>query len=250
MGGVDSWLKGVEGTFVLWAISGALSLVIAGVLVALGVSRWRLVRLISSTVINVTRGVPTSLVVIVGGIAAGRLALNRAPLPQLFPHTPAGFQATAWTIATALALGSSGHLAVIMRSAYETLGAARRHQARLLGLRRRQHGLLLMRESAVVAAAPVTNRMVHHLHNTAFAGLFPVVEIFGVTEKHANDSFRVVDVVLVAVAIYAGLSCIVWMGGRAAERALSAQPGRQTARRQPRAVQPAPTPEFSNRGAR
>jgi ABC-type arginine/histidine transport system permease subunit len=62
---------------------------------------------------------------------------------------------------------------------------------------------------------------VHHLHNTAFAALFPVADIFGVVEGRANATFRVIEVVLLGCGIYVLLSMLTWVLIRALEAVLA-----------------------------
>jgi ABC-type amino acid transport system permease subunit len=168
----DLWV-GTAGTTVLWALSGMLAMMLGLILAAGSVSDRRGLRLAARCGVNLTRGVPTSLFVIAAGIGMMRLA--RAPeLPLVFPGTPRAFQHVAWGIAFALAVGSAGHLAEIFRAAHLALGRFRLEQATVLGLSRRRRALLLGRECAAMALPPTGSRLVHHLHNTAFAALFPV----------------------------------------------------------------------------
>src|SRR5690349_7765633 len=115
---------GIAGSVVLWVVSGSLAVALAGLLAVLSRSRQAVPRWAAEAAITLTRGVPTSLLVVTAGIAAVRLPPLR-PLPVLFPGTPAEFQATAWLIVLALALGSAGHLAVIFRTAAATVGRQR-----------------------------------------------------------------------------------------------------------------------------
>jgi ABC-type amino acid transport system permease subunit len=211
---------GTAGTVVLWAMSGALSIVLGLVLVAGLLSAHRMLRFGARTGVNVTRGVPTSLFVIAAGIGMMRLA--RAPeLPSVFPGTPAAFQHVAWGIMFALALGSAGHLAEIFRAAYLALGRFRLEQATVLGLARLGRAVLLARECAAIALPPTGARLVHHLHNTAFAALFPVADLFGAVQGQASASFRVFHFVVLGCMIYATLSGLTWLGVRVLEAALA-----------------------------
>jgi ABC-type arginine/histidine transport system permease subunit len=78
-----------------------------------------------------------------------------------------------------------------------------------------------MRECAAVALPPTGARLVHHLHNTAFAALFPVADLFGYVEGQASATFRVLDFVLLGCLIYVILSGLTWLLVRALEAALS-----------------------------
>jgi ABC-type arginine/histidine transport system permease subunit len=164
--------------------------------------------------------VPTSLFVIAAGI--GMMRLSSAPgLPVIYPGTSTAFQHVAWGVVFALALGSAGHLAEIFRAAHSTLGQFRLEEATVLGLSRFDRSRLLMRECAAVALPPTGARLVHHLHNTAFAALFPVADLFGYVEGQASATFRVLDFVLLGCLIYVILSGLTWLLVRALEAALS-----------------------------
>jgi ABC-type amino acid transport system permease subunit len=214
-----SFFIAIEGTLVLWLFSGALACLFGLTLAAGSLSGYRLVRAVSRSVIDVTRGVPTSLFVIAAGITLLRLPAA-GQMPNIFPGTPDGFQHLAWGIMLALALGSAGHLAEIFRAARTSLGHSRLHQATVLGLRSSRRAALLAREAAVVALPPTSTRLIHHLHNTAFAALFPVTDFFGFIQAQANATFRVLDFALLGCAVYVAISALIWLIFRAVEAIL------------------------------
>ena len=210
----------IAGTAVLWAVSASLAVALALVLAtASGASR-RSLRVAARIAVNVSRGVPTSLYVIAAGLVALR-AGGGTSLPAPFPGTAPGFQMVAWAIALALAVGSAGHLAEIFAAAHRSLGSARLEEARALGLAPARRLALLGHEAAPVVLPPTSARLVHHLHNTAFAALFPVVEVFGHVEGQANASFDVSRAVLTGCTVYVVLSALIWAGFRAAEAGLT-----------------------------
>jgi ABC-type amino acid transport system permease subunit len=213
------WL-GIAGTVVLWAVSGSMAVALGLVLAAGSLSANDLLRLAARAGVNATRGVPTSLLVVTAGI--GMMRLSSAPeLPTIYPGTSAAFQHVAWGVVLALALGSAGHLAEIFRAAHSTLGQFRLEQATALGLSRLGRAKLFLRECAAVAFPPTGARLVHHLHNTAFAALFPVADLFGYVQGQANATFRVLDFVLLGCLIYVVLSGLTWLLVRALETVLA-----------------------------
>jgi ABC-type arginine/histidine transport system permease subunit len=214
----DLWVS-IAGTVVLWATSGVLTILLALILAAGSLSPQPALRIAARVVVNSTRGVPTSLLVVAAGIGMMRLA--RAPeLPVLFPGTLAAFQHVAWGIMLALALGSAGHLAEIFRAARSALGRPRLEQAQALGLSRVRRAALLARESAAIALAPVGARLVHHLHNTAFAALFPVADLFGYIHGQSTETFRVLEFAALGCALYVTLSGLTWLLVRTLEALL------------------------------
>jgi ABC-type amino acid transport system permease subunit len=196
--------EALAGTLVLWMLSAALAILFALLLAGGSLSPRRSVRLLARSVINVTRGIPTVLLVIVAGFGMLRLP-NAGELPIVFPGTLASFQHVAWGVMLALALGSTGHLAEIFRAARAGLGEARLAQVTVMGMSRARRTRLLAREAAAIALPPTGARLVHHLHNTAFAALLPVTDLFGFIEAQVNATFRVVDFLLLGCGAYVAL---------------------------------------------
>lgn len=219
----------IEGTGVLWATSALLAVLLAGLMAAGSGAPNRAVRGAAMALTTATRGVPTSLLVVSGGVAAAGLA---APgwLPNLFPGTPDGLEVVAWSIVLALALGSAGHLSMIFRAAYGTLSNDHRDQLRVLAFTRPARLAVVVREIAAAGLAPTGARLVHHLHNTAFAALFPVAELFGWVQLQANTSFEVTRYALTGAAVYVALSAAIWLAFRLLEAGLA---GRRSTRRTP-----------------
>jgi len=226
---MTAFVKQGLGTLAVWALSGGLALALAVMLTTLWLSRRRGLRACGSILTTVTRGVPTSLLVVAAGIAA---LPHAAPtwLPNPFPGTSPRLAGVAWAVTIALCLGSAGHLAVILRSGHASIGTARLEQVMLLGLTPVRRIRLLAREAAGPTLAPLGSRLVHHLHNTAFAALFPVAELFGWVQEQANDTFDVTRYVGIGVATYVVLSLAIWATFRGLEYYLAAGP---TATRQP-----------------
>jgi ABC-type amino acid transport system permease subunit len=215
----DALWEAIAATLVLWGLSGALACALGLVLAGGSLSSRLWVRALTRSVVNVTRGVPTVLLVLVAGFGMLR-APSAGELPVVFPGTPASFQQVAWGITIALALGSAGHLAEIFRAARAGLGEARLQQVEVLGLSHARQTSLLAREAAAIALPPTGARLVHHLHNTAFAALLPVTDLFGFVEARVNATFRVTDYLLLGCAVYITLSALIWVSMRGLEALL------------------------------
>jgi ABC-type amino acid transport system permease subunit len=216
----------VAATGVLWALSGVLAVTGGLVLCAASIGSHRPVRLVAEGGITLTRGVPTSLLVVAAGIVSIRFP---APgwLPNPFTRTTDGLSLVAWAIVAALALGSAGHLAVIFRTAYAALGRYRIEQTSVLGMGALRRLRLVGREAALPALPPTGARLVHHLHNTAFAALFPVADLFGWVQEQAHLTFDVTRYALAGGAVYVALSAAIWTGCRALEFGLARKPNRR-----------------------
>lgn len=211
MPNLDSrFVLAVASTSVLWVVSGLCALVLGVALAAGGANRHLWLRAISWLVINVTRGIPTSIVV----IGAGVVGIRAAPpdgLPRLFPGTSPEFQHVGLLVAFAVALGSTGHLAVIFIASRDTVGRHVLDQARIIGMSWARRTALLFQESARAAMPATGARMVHHLHNTAFAALFPVFELFGLLQERITLTFEVWEYLLLGATLYVGLSGAIWL---------------------------------------
>ena len=216
---IDVILKGSLGTLSLWLNSALLAFGFAFLFAGGIVKGHRFIACLCTCGVNLTRGIPTSILVLAAGIGLMHL-LPAYDMPVIFPGTLTLFQPLAWAIAIALALGSAGHLAEIFLAARNTVGRVRIEQMHALGLSPTRRTRLLCRECAAVALPAVTTRLIHHLHNTAFAALFPVVELFGTVQSQANTTFRVFDAVLVGAAAYVVMSGAIWLLGRLAETRL------------------------------
>lgn len=209
----------VSATVVLWALSGFAALSGAVVLALGSLGTAAASRRTADAVILLSRGVPTSLLV----IAAGLAALPHQPpdwLPNPFPGTSPGMALLAWAVTIALALGSAGHLAVIFRSGYRSLGGARLAQLTVLAMPARHRVPAVAREAAAASLAPAGARMVHHLHNTAFAALFPVADLFGWIQQRSYETFEVTRYAAVGAAVYIALSLLIWAATQGLERRL------------------------------
>lgn len=215
-------IEGLYGTVMVWCVSAVLAL-IAGFVLAIGLENknW-FIKTATAWIVNLSRGVPTSIYVILGGLLVMKGASDIS-LPAIFPGTVEGFEPIAWAITFALAFGSSGHLAEIFVASYASLGRAKLEQMDSTGFSLCQKLLLIVRECACTAFPPVSTRMIHHLHNTAFASLFPIVELFGSIQTSASTSFKVFEITLVGCLMYIILSGCIWAVFRFSETALTPQ---------------------------
>lgn len=220
----------VAATCALWLLSGTLAVGTGLFLAIASVSSRLPLRVLSGTATTLTRGVPTSLLVVAAGVTSIRIP-PQPWLPDLFPGTATGSLPVAWAVLIALALGSTGHFAVIFRTAYTALGSGRVEQSTALGMHASRRLALLVREAASTALPPTGARLVHHLHNTAFAALFPVAELFGWIENNANATFDVVRYAALGAGVYVVLSGLIWAAFRVLELRLDRSRDPRLARR-------------------
>ena len=201
---------GTLATLTLWAVSAILSIALALILVYAVANPRPMVRWCGLVVVNLTRGIPTSVLVIAAGMLAMRMGAF-IPVPSIFTGTIGGFQHIAWAIVAALAFGSAGHLAMIFHAAYCALGQARRDQLAILGCRPWQKAVIVLREVMTVVLPSTGARLIHHLHNTAFASLFPVTELFGLIRGQSDATAKVFLFTSIGCLVYAVLSFVIWL---------------------------------------
>lgn len=214
------------GSVLLWGLSAGLSIALALLMAAGGRSRWFFCRVVSAVAVHITRGVPTSLLVIVFGLMSMRLS-GGSHLPVVFPGTSPQFQLVAWAIVIALGLGSSGHIAVICLTAWSSAGVRRLDQAEVMGLSPYGKVRVVGREVLPLVLGPLGARLVHHLHNTGFAALFPVAEVLGGVVEASNETFAVAKFAALGAVAYIVMSQAIWMTTRTLEARLRA-PGSST----------------------
>jgi ABC-type arginine/histidine transport system permease subunit len=204
---------------VLWSVSGTLALATAMVLARGLESQHRFAQAMAYGATFLSRSIPASLYVLAAGISSLR-ALSWIKVPNIFFGTVPIFQPVAFAVCLALAFSSSGHIAVIIQSSWRALPGATREQLAILDLGLFDRARLALSECAHSMLPPLSARLVHHLHNTAFAALFPVADLFGAIQGAADTSARVFLFVSLGAGAYACLSFAIWIALRAAESAL------------------------------
>ncbi|MEO0443905.1 MAG: hypothetical protein AAFZ92_09225, partial [Pseudomonadota bacterium] len=210
-------LMGMSGTVLLWLYSAVLAIMFAIGLCFGSLSLNPIIYFTSRFLILLGRGIPTSLYVVAAGIICVRL-MPSLQLPEIFPGTLPAFQIVGLTIVVVLAFGSAGHLAEILLAGRRSIGRERLAQMQIMGLDWKTRVSLTFRESAPQVLPAISARLVHHLHNTAFAALFPVVELFGVVQSGINRSFAVALWVGVGAGLYILLSSAITAAGSALEQ--------------------------------
>lgn len=218
----EGMVIGVYGTLIVWLFSALLAIVMGVIFTSGLLSENTVVKTSVTWVVNLSRGIPTSLYVIIGGLLVIKGYSNFA-LPAIFPGTIDGFETVAWAIIFALAFGSSGHLAEIFVASYRSLDRATLEQLSAMGFSPWRKIVIATGECAYIGIPPTSTRMIHHLHNTAFAGLFPVVELFGSIQASASSTFRVFEITLIGCVLYILISGSIWLIFRILESLLTPQ---------------------------
>lgn len=137
----DQW-GGLPLTLILAGLGMLVSLPL-GIALAMGRrARWRLVRVVCTTVIELTRGVPLVMVLFMAAFM----------LPALIP--PRFEVGTLWRMTAALTLFSAAYLAEIVRGGLQTVGADQFDASRVLGLSSWQTQRLVVLPQALRAVLP------------------------------------------------------------------------------------------------
>jgi ABC-type amino acid transport system permease subunit len=120
----------------------------------------------------------------------------------------------------ALGLGSSGHIAIICLTAWNSAGVRRLEQAQVMGLSPYGKVRVVGREVLPLVLGPLGARLV--LHNTGFAALFPVAEVLGGVVEASNETFAVAKFAALGAVAYIAMSQAIWTTTRTLEARLRA----------------------------
>lgn len=123
----------------------------------------------------------------------------------------------------AIGLAMSAYVSEDLRGGIRSIPRSQIEAARALGLTYLQSFRLVVLPQAVRIALPtLVNHTVLLFKNTALAMTIGVAELTYVTREIESESFKTVEIYLLATAIYLGLSLLIMAGGTLAERRLAA----------------------------
>jgi ABC-type amino acid transport system permease subunit len=226
---LESYVLPTGVTLTFFGASAALSLAIAiGYLLALQL-RVVWVSMAVTSLIEVSRGVPTVVFVLLMGNLGMAQQFGWLEIDGLLPGVSPGFTSTAVFVILGLAFSSSGHLARLIGAALATVPDDVATYARTLRLRPVPHLALLLRECAPALVGPVAARLTHHLHNTAFIALFPIADIFATMRRNVTETAMVIEHLAIAATAFLMIGFGISALAAAVERTLTGR-GRRVAR--------------------
>ncbi|WP_281543488.1 hypothetical protein [Grimontia sp. SpTr1] len=214
-----SFLQPTLTTVIFFLSSAALSLVMAVIYVLCTRSRHVLIRGFVGLLIEVSRGVPTVVFVLLMGNLGLAPYFSGLDLEGVIPGVSWGFSVAATFIVVGLAFSSSGHLAKIIEAAISTIKFDTMDYMSTL-----HPGVWLKIKLTFLECAPaliptVSARLVHHLHNTAFISMFPITGIFAAMRTGVIETALVIPYLVVATLLFVILgSCIHIMGNGLVKR--------------------------------
>jgi len=211
-------LEGLYLTIWLTAVTSVLSLVLGVVVGSFRLSKNRILRWSAAAYIEIHRNIPALVLIIFWAFA----------VPQLFPadlrrviffdnplifqiETVTGLSVPYYTLAAgiALTLNTSAYLAELYRAGVGTISQNIVDAARTLGA---SNWILMSRiliPRGLGAAFPaISTRLIHHMKNTTLAALVATPEFFHSTQTAISRSFRAVEYLLLAAAVYLVLSSL------------------------------------------
>ena len=204
----------LQTTLVFFGLSATLSLMLAVLFCFATRARHRGIRAASQVLIEISRGVPTVVFVLLMGNLGMSQAFAVLEVDGLLPGTPPGFSATAVFVIIGLAYSSAGHLSKIIDASLSTVDsdvlayiATLKPTATLLAW-------LLFVEAAPALIQPLSARLTHHLHNTAFISLFPITGLFAAMRQGVDETAQVGEYVIVATALFVLLGGLISLLGK------------------------------------
>lgn len=222
-------LQGLVLTLVLAAFTSLLALPIGVGVGTLRLSKRRGLRWLAGTYVDVLRNIPALVLIIFWAFALPNLFPAEMRRPMFFDNWLmerlqmwSGLPVPYYTLAAALALtlNTSAYLAELFRAGVGTIPREHVDTARSLGASQRVVFARILVPQGLRAAFPaISTRLVHNMKNTALAAFVATPEFFHSTQTAISQSFRAVEFLLLAAAVYLSLSLSLtsllrWIEGR------------------------------------
>jgi len=221
--------QGLTLTIILTIITSMLSLVVGIGVGTLRLSRRSIWRWLAAAHVDLYRNIPALVLIVFWAFA----------LPNLFPpeirralffdnglmdwlsgQTHLSIPYYALAAALALTLNTSAYLAELFRAGVGTIAKEHLDAARTLGASPRVTFIRILLPQGLRAAFPaISTRLIHNMKNTALAAFVSVPEFFHSIDTAITRSFRALEFLLLAAAVYLVLSFLFasflgWLEGR------------------------------------
>lgn len=210
-------LSGLPLTLQLAAASLAIGFSIAVLVAFAAGSKIRLIHWSVRTYIEVFRGTPLLVQIFLIYYGLGQVPELRHSFLWPFLREPY------WCAVLALALNTSAYTAEIIRGAIQAVPAGEIEAAKACGM----SGLLLRRRIIWPIAirqglAVYSSEVILMIKATALASIITLTEVTGIAYKLASDTYRIMEIFVVAGAIYLTLNFIISLVFSMIERRLQA----------------------------
>lgn len=205
-------LKGVMTMFELTALAWLLAMVVGVVLAVIRMSNSRVGQAAVMAYVEYHQNVPMLVQVFLWYF--GIPALLPEPVQQWFNAHGSEFLFA--FIAVGLAMGA--YMSEDLRGGIRSIPKSQLEAARALGLSYLQASRLVILPQAVrIALPPLINHTVLLFKNTSLAMTIGVAELTYVTREIESQSFRTIEVYLLATVVYLAISLLIMAGGSTLE---------------------------------
>ncbi len=183
-------LEGVKNTLILTVIAVFMGTVLGAVVAFLKMSRFKLIRFLSSVYIEVIRGTPILLQIYVFYFI----------LPELFPLL--NFSSFIW-VAIALCVNSAAYVSEVIRSGIQAVDKGQTEAARSLGMSQSQTMLRIVLPQAVRNILPALgNEFIMILKETSLASTFFIGDLMTAHKIVAGGEYLQLESLIIVGAIY------------------------------------------------
>ncbi|MER9952722.1 ABC transporter permease subunit [Mesorhizobium sp. M0047] len=194
-------VSGVPLTIQLTVLSLAAGALLAAGLVAMQLSRFPLLALIAKTYVFVFRGSPLLVQIYLIYFGLGQFPALRASLLWPFLREPY------WCALLALALNEAAYSSEIMRGALRSVPSGHIEAGKACGM----SSFLLLRRIVVPTALrnslpACANEMIVMVKATALVSTITLLDITGIAAQIVSDTYRSIEVFLMAGAIYLAIN--------------------------------------------
>ncbi len=213
---VDLLVSGLVLTLGLTIVTSASSFVVGVAVGALRLSGNRARRAAAGTFVEVFRNVPALIQIIFWAFAfpsvfppetRAALFFDNPIMTWLGGVTGLSLPYYALAACLGLTLNTGAHLAELFRAGVGTLPRVHVEAARLLGAGTRAVFWTIVLPGGIRGAFPaITTRLIHNMKNTALASFVAVPELFQAVQASITRSFRAVEFLTLAAALYLMLS--------------------------------------------
>lgn len=213
---IDILWQGIILTLALTLLTSLFSLVVGIIVGTLRLSGSRVLRSLAAIYVAIHRNSPALVLIIFWAFAFPNLFpleqrqvlfFNNVFMDGISQLTGLSLPYYALAATFALTLNTSAYIAELFRAGVGTIAQEHLDAARSLGASQRVLFWLFLLPQGVRAAFPaISTRLIHNMKNTALAAFVSVPEFFHSTQTAITRTFRALEFLLLAAAVYLALS--------------------------------------------
>ena len=204
------WQKTLSGQYLEWILQGiqiSLSLmllsslfaVLLGILITAGqLSKYRLIRLISSTYVELCRNIPTIIWLLFFYYVFPEFFSE--PIKTMLNMNPS---MNYWAAIAGLSISSSGYIGEIIRGGIVGVSKEQIAAAYTLGHSRWEIWHHIVQPQAIrICFPPLVSRLIHNMKNSSLAVALSVHEIVWATKQIESITFRGIEATIIATLFF------------------------------------------------